>query len=101
MASALQGPRLLKDTVTIKDGVFRLLTHRYSTQYEHFASTKHEPKDDVEAKGYLSLESIHNSVHVRLSIHVSSKLLRVLTKASNLLNRTTLAAVTSSGAVGT
>ncbi|EFY96031.1 Tyrosinase [Metarhizium robertsii ARSEF 23] len=63
VASALQGPRLLKNTVTIKDGVFRLLTCSYSTQYEHFASTKHKPNDEVEAKGYLSLESIHNSVH--------------------------------------
>lgn len=65
---ALQGPLTPRgetnEKLTLKDAVFRLLTHTYSTKYEHFASTKHKPKILEAATGYLSLESIHNSVHV-------------------------------------
>ncbi|KAL7900614.1 Monophenol monooxygenase [Trichoderma sp. SZMC 28014] len=66
---ALEGPLShstgSSDRLTLKDAVFRLLTDEYSTKYEHFASTKHKPEllEGNEAKGYLSLESIHNSVH--------------------------------------
>lgn len=73
---ALEGPLShstgSSDRLTLKDAVFRLLTDEYSTKYEHFASTKHKPEllEGNEAKGYLSLESIHNSVHVRFLIHL-------------------------------
>ncbi|KAL7936844.1 Monophenol monooxygenase [Trichoderma chlorosporum] len=64
---ALEGPNVRvktsKELLTLKDAVFRVLTHKYNHKYEHFASTKHEPKENPDATGYLSLESIHNSVH--------------------------------------
>ncbi|EFW99188.1 tyrosinase central domain containing protein [Grosmannia clavigera kw1407] len=56
------------NNLTLKDAVFRLLTRDYTTKYVNFASTKHvaenlENAPGDTAKGYLSLEQIHNSVH--------------------------------------
>ncbi|KAL7946847.1 hypothetical protein V8C42DRAFT_318923 [Trichoderma barbatum] len=48
---------------TVKNAAFSLLAHEYSTQYEHFASTKHKPDDVANANEYFSLEAIHNNVH--------------------------------------
>lgn len=69
LKDSLQLPGDPPGKITLKDSVFRLLTHPYSTVYEHFASTRHKPTEgDPNAKGYLSLELIHNNVHVRLLI---------------------------------
>ncbi|KAL3601140.1 hypothetical protein FPOAC2_05395 [Fusarium poae] len=58
---SLQGVHEDLNNLTLKDAVFRLLTHDYTTKYVHFASTKHDeeklekaPGDT--AKGYLNLE---------------------------------------------
>ncbi|RSL54058.1 hypothetical protein CEP51_014774 [Fusarium floridanum] len=65
---ALQGVHQALNNLTLKDAVFRLLTHDYTTKYVHFASTKHDKKKLEKApgdtaKGYLNLEQIHNSAH--------------------------------------
>ncbi|KAF4951188.1 hypothetical protein FGADI_7679 [Fusarium gaditjirri] len=65
---ALQGTHEGLSNLTLKDAVFRLLTHDYTTKYVNFASTKHDKKKMENAPGdtaksYLNLEQIHNSVH--------------------------------------
>ncbi|OTB01835.1 hypothetical protein M426DRAFT_265564 [Hypoxylon sp. CI-4A] len=65
---SLQGVHKQLSNLTLKDAVFRLLTHDYTTKYVHFASTKHDPESlenapGDTAKGYLNLEHIHNNVH--------------------------------------
>ncbi|KAF5530185.1 di-copper centre-containing protein [Fusarium napiforme] len=65
---SLQGVHKDLSCLTLRDAVYRLLTHDYTTKYVNFASTKHD-KEKMEkapgdtAKGYLNLEQIHNSVH--------------------------------------
>lgn len=99
-----QAPDAEEEQLTLKDGVFRLLTHAYSTRYEHFASTRHEPveEDAVNARGYLSLESIHNSVHVGLPPFVCSMTrLSLEPISSDVFYRTSSAGTISSQATDT
>lgn len=67
--ASLQGVHKQLFNLTLKDAVFRLLTHDYTTKYVNFASTKHDKKALEKAPGdtaktYLNLEAIHNNVHV-------------------------------------
>ncbi|KAI0101334.1 tyrosinase central domain-containing protein [Nemania sp. FL0031] len=59
--ASLRGVPEILNRLTLKDAVFRLLTHDYSNKYVYFASTKYDRK--YTAKDYLNLEYIHNTAH--------------------------------------
>ena len=59
-------PKAQNRNDTIKDAVVRLLNPAYSTSYEKFVSTKYV-KNTGKPEDYLSLEFIHNNLHVSLT----------------------------------
>jgi hypothetical protein len=52
---------------SIKEAVQRLLTKNYVQDFERFATTKFDVKGVIR---YLSLESIHNNLHVSGEEHI-------------------------------
>lgn len=55
----------------LADAVNRLFTPEYTNHWEHFASTKWYNEGSWETEtGFLSLEYVHNNVHVSLLIHM-------------------------------
>lgn len=72
-SKALENKRYQKDPGDDRDGaslknvVGRMLTNDYLKDYLHFASTKYHPKNEKEeytGKNFLSLEEVHDQVHV-------------------------------------
>lgn len=60
-----KAPETLKHD-TIKDVVQRLLNPDYNVSFEQFISTKYVGQKD-DPKEYMSLEALHNNIHVRPS----------------------------------
>lgn len=55
---------------TLADAVSRMFSDGYHSTYEQFSTTKwYGSKKTQVASGYLSLEYIHNNVHVSLESH--------------------------------
>lgn len=54
-------------TTTIQDAVGRMFSDGYHTTWASFASTAHNNPRDTHNSDYLSLEHIHNTLHVSLN----------------------------------
>ena len=76
VAQALSNPRgeHWQEGVSIAQNVYRILTEEYFQSYETFASTYLSTKlakgesQKIKATEYLSLEMIHNNIHVSPSL---------------------------------
>lgn len=65
----MQIPMWYKDPVIghfIPDAVYRMLSDEYLKNWDTFSTTAYGPKDTESATEYLSLEFIHNNLHVIL-----------------------------------